>query len=119
MGDTHDMERRRARRLDKAFPVFLSGNRGVCFGIARNISEGGMFVETDDADPLGSRVLVTFAWPGGGAELSCEAEVRFTTVERYGEGMGERAMQGMGLKFLRFLPRDEYEAPPADPSALH
>jgi len=39
-------DRRGTARLDKVFPVWLEGLRGGCFGVARNISEGGMFIET-------------------------------------------------------------------------
>lgn len=116
----HEADRRHARRLDKAFPVFVSGNRGVRFGIARNISEGGMFVETDEPEPLGSRILVTFAWPGSNAEMSVEAEVRYLSVLNYG-GEGDtprRVVQGIGVQFLRFVPKDDYEVP-ADPAAMH
>ena len=47
------------QRLDKVFPVYLEGEQGGGFGVARNISEGGLFVETSDTYPLSSAVRVT------------------------------------------------------------
>ncbi|RMG11658.1 MAG: pilus assembly protein PilZ [Deltaproteobacteria bacterium] len=113
-------ERRKARRLDKVFPVFVSGDGGIAFGIARNISEGGLYVETHAPEPLGAKVRVTFAFPGSNAEISAEAEVRYTSTLNYGERDGRvRAVRGMGLKFLRFFPREQNEVLQGDPEALH
>src|SRR5258708_6207670 len=77
-GEARATDRRpQAGRLDKAFPVFLEGERGVAAGIGRNISDSGMFVETREPFPLGSRVRVTFTSPSGGAEMVLEGEVRY------------------------------------------
>ena len=112
-------DRRRTPRLDKAFPVFVSGDRGVGFGVARNISTGGMFVETLESEPIGTHLRVTFAWPGSSAEMSVEAEVRYASVRSWESGEIHRAIHGMGLAFLRFLPRDDDERLPKDPAAYH
>src|SRR5438128_542504 len=64
-------------KFDKAFPVFLEGDRGMAGGIGRNITDSGMFVETREPFPLGSRVKVTFFSPQGGAEMTLEGEVRY------------------------------------------
>ena len=50
-------------RMDKAFPVFLEGDRGVASGVGRNITDTGMFVETREPFPLGTRVKITFCSP--------------------------------------------------------
>ncbi len=98
------VERRAAPRLDKVFPVFLDGQRGVARGVARNISEGGMFVETAEPEPLGSHVRVTF--PANGGELTAVAEVRYVChlVARVREGERWSAVRGMGMRFLYFDP---------------
>ena len=49
----------------------------VAAGVGRNISDSGMFVETREPFPLGSRVKVTFTSPSGGAEMTLEGEVRY------------------------------------------
>jgi len=90
-----------AGRLDKAFAVFLEGERGVAAGIGRNISDTGMFVETREPFPLGSRVKVTFTSPAGGAEMVLEGEVRYQCFINFTRSDAVRAgMRGIGLKFV-------------------
>jgi hypothetical protein len=98
----------RGGRFDKAFPVWLEGDRGVASGIARNVTETGMFVETREPFPLSSRVRVTFVSPArAGTEMTLEAEVRyqcFINFAKPGEGRG--GMRGIGLKFTSPLKGD-------------
>jgi hypothetical protein len=97
------MERREAPRLDKAFRVFLEGDRGTGLGIARNISEGGMFIETRAPQPIGSQVRVTF--PADAGEMTAIAEVRYVCHLVGGSPVPERgpsALRGMGVRFLYF-----------------
>jgi PilZ domain len=98
----HEPDRRPpAGRLDKAFPVFLEGDRGVAAGIGRNISDSGMFVETREPFPLGTRVRVTFTSPTGGAEMVLEGEVRYQCFINFTRADAVRAgMRGIGLKFV-------------------
>jgi hypothetical protein len=104
-------ERRTAPRLDKVFPVFIEGERGAALGVARNISHGGVFVETRNPEPLGSQVRVTF--PSRSGEMTAVAEVRFVChlLGRSG-GAAPRpaAERGMGLRFMYFEP--DGAAPP-------
>ena len=92
----------REGRFDKAFPVWMDGERGVCSGVGRNITDTGLFVETREPLPLGTRVRVTFTAPGGGAtEMTLEAEVRYQCFINFGKGEGARAgLRGVGLKFV-------------------
>jgi hypothetical protein len=106
------VERRQAPRLDKVFRVYLEGERGMGLGIARNISEGGMFVETRAPQPIGSQVRITF--PADGGEMTAVAEVRYvchllgrTPVAQ----RGPLALRGMGVRFLYF---EADEVAPAD-----
>ncbi len=104
-------ERRSEPRLDKVFPVWIEGDRGGAFGVARNISEGGMFVETPEPQPLGSQVRVSFPSPGG--EMTAVAEVRYLChlLGRLSDGApGHAAVRGMGVRFLYF--EMEGAAPP-------
>jgi hypothetical protein len=105
-------ERRATPRLDKAFRVYLEGDRGHGLGIARNISQGGMFVETRVPHPIGSQVRVTF--PSDAGEMSAVGEVRYVChlqgrCERGGQPV---ALRGMGVRFIYF------EAGEAEGSAL-
>lgn len=104
-GGPQGAERRVEPRLDKVFPVYLEGERGGGLGVARNISPGGMFVETRAPQPLGTQVRITF--PSDGGEITAVAEVRYVChllgrsphLER-----GPLALRGMGVRFLYFEP---------------
>ena len=88
-------------KFDKAFPVFLEGDRGMAGGIGRNITDSGMFVETREPFPLGSRVKVTFFSSQGGTELTLEGEVRYQCYINFARTDASRAgMRGIGLKFV-------------------
>ena len=88
-------------RFDKAFPVYLEGDRGVASGVGRNITDTGMFVETREPFPLGTRVKVTFSSPHGGAEMTLEGEVRYQCYINFTRPDASRAgMRGIGLKFV-------------------
>src|SRR5689334_13752285 len=96
-------ERRSAPRLDKVLPVFIEGDRGGALGVARNISEGGMFVETRNPELLGSQVRVTF--PSHAGEMTAVAEVRYVChlLGRAADGAARpAAVRGMGVRFLYF-----------------
>jgi len=107
------VERRLAPRLDKVFRVYLEGERGMGLGIARNISEGGMFVETRAPQPIGSQVRITF--PSDAGEMTCLAEVRYVCHLLGRTPASERgplALRGMGVRFLYF---EADEAATAEP----
>lgn len=88
-------------KFDKAFPVFLEGDRGVAGGVGRNITDTGMFVETREPFALGTRVKVTFSSPHGGAEMTLEGEVRYQCFINFSRPDASRAgMRGVGLKFV-------------------
>jgi len=88
-------------KLDKAFPVFLEGDRGIASGIGRNITDTGMFIETREPFPLGTRVSVTFSSPNGGAEMTLEGEVRYQCYINFARADASRSgMRGIGLKFV-------------------
>jgi hypothetical protein len=96
-------ERRSDARLDKVFRVYLEGEHGMGLGIARNISEGGMFVETRAPQPIGSQVRITF--PAEAAEMSAVAEVRYVCHLLGRTPVSDRgplALRGMGVRFLYF-----------------
>jgi PilZ domain len=104
---TSSPERRSSARLDKVFAVWLEGERGEVHGIARNISPGGLFVETPETQPIGSEVRVNFtSFSGGG--LVAVGEVRYVChlVGRRAPGSEGPdvpvGVQGMGIRFLRF-----------------
>jgi hypothetical protein len=106
------VERRQSARLDKIFRVYVEGERGMGLGVARNISEGGMFVETRVPHPIGSQVRISF--PSDSGEMTAVAEVRYV-CHLLGRTPGLQreplALRGMGVRFLYFEPD---EAVPAE-----
>jgi hypothetical protein len=100
-------DRRTGSRLDKVFPVWLEGLHGCGMGIARNISEGGMFVETATPHPIGSQVQVSF--PSDAGDMVAVGEVRYV-CHLVGRKAGQdvhAAVHGMGVRFLYFEARGE------------
>ena len=100
-------DRRTGSRLDKVFPVWLEGVHGCGMGIARNISEGGMFVETATPHPIGSQVQVSF--PSDAGDMVAVGEVRYV-CHLVGRKAGQdvhAAVHGMGIRFLYFEARGE------------
>src|SRR5687767_3136275 len=97
-------EQRASIRFNHVFPVFLSGEDfGEIEAVARNISEGGMLIETPSLPPLGSEVCVRFRMPDSDASLVARAEVKNHYVFNYHEGGGLRWARGVGVRFLEFL----------------
>jgi Tfp pilus assembly protein PilZ len=88
-------ERRSVRRLRLAFPVLIEGPYGIRRCIARDVSAGGLFVETNDTYAPGSAVRVTFALPDGSWEMSARCEVRHVVRLEAEDG----ALHGVGLSF--------------------
>jgi hypothetical protein len=106
------LERRQATRIDKVFRVLLSTEEtGDQWFVARNISATGMFVEMPEPLPLRSKVLVRFQlahtggpWPQLDAAICAMARVQNHYYLQYSDAGGRRALSGVGLRFLRFLP---------------
>jgi len=83
------VEQRRSHRarLDAVVQVTRKGGDEVASGEARDVSVGGIFVETASPFPFGTEVVVHVRLPGYKDELAMPAVVRWT---------GE---DGMGLQF--------------------
>jgi len=97
------MDKRRTLRFDKVFAVSISSPTfGEVAGIARNISEGGMFVELPDPLPLGSPIRVHFTLPDADDEIVAHAEVKGHYFMNFVDGDEPRSMTGMGVRFIGF-----------------
>jgi hypothetical protein len=100
-------ERRRSLRFDKVFTVHLGTSEGLARGVGRNISAHGMFVETREPMPLGSKVSVTFSGQDG-AEVTCFCEVRYQVALSYGKKDGNEGFsRGVGLRILAYEIRED------------
>jgi len=102
------VERRRSTRFDKVFPVYLVSQDGIGRGIARNISDGGMYIETTAPLPLGGFVSVRFVDDRFGVEITAASEVRHHLMLEYAAAEGRvGALRGMGVRFLYFAAEEE------------
>jgi hypothetical protein len=91
-------------RFDKVFRVILAGEGfGELEAVARNISSGGMLIETPSLPMLGSVITVRFQVPGNDATMLAQAEVKNHYVLNYNENGALRWARGIGVKFLDFL----------------
>jgi uncharacterized protein (TIGR02266 family) len=85
-------ERRRSpERREVKMEVALVTESGLFAAFSRNISRGGIFVETDWACTVGERLTLQFQLTGQEIRFSVEAEVRWV---RRG------ALAGVGLLFI-------------------
>ena len=66
-------------------------------GIGKDISLGGMFIETDLPGPLGEQIVVHLVLPGSAHEMALPAVVRWTGKD------------GMGVQFGLLGARETYE----------
>lgn len=93
--------KRRSLRLDCSFPVELVH---PLFGrlqlVARNLSAGGIFLETCEPLPLGMNVEVHFGEESH--RIIAQAEVRNHYFLNFADQTGPRALAGMGLRFVDF-----------------
>lgn len=90
-------------RFDKVFPVRVES---ILFGelpcIARNVSAGGIFLETREPLPLGARVRVCFPVPDGSGEVVAVGEVKNHYFMNYMQGGAARSVSGMAVRFTGF-----------------
>ena len=90
---TKGSERRRSERVDLVVRVDYKTVDELFSEFARNINEGGMFVETEAPPDLGSPVALQFRIPG--SEEPIQVMGRVTRV-----ALGERAEPpGIGIEF--------------------
>ncbi len=96
-------EQRQHLRFDKAFPVRVES---ILFGdmpcVARNVSAGGIFLETREPLPLGARVRVCFPIPFGDGEVVALGEVKNHYFINYSQHGENKAISGMAVRFSSF-----------------
>ncbi len=97
-------DQRAAMRFEKVIPVAVeSEDYGELGAVARNISTGGMLIETPSPMPLGSEVRVHFQIPDSQASVVVRAEVKNHYAFNYCDDGEPRHARGMGVRFLEFV----------------
>jgi type IV pilus assembly protein PilZ len=87
------LERRRAERADLVVRVDYQTVDEFFSEFARNINEGGLFVESESPQPLGTRVDLHFQLPGSAEPVQVSGSVVRTTPGTPDEP------SGMGIAF--------------------
>lgn len=84
------------------FHVLVEHGEEIRRHLGRNISDTGIFIESDPPYPLGTKVRIVFIYPGTEVELTAIGEVRHQS-ERPTLGIdGIETVIGCGIVFLRF-----------------
>lgn len=100
---TPPRDQRQHLRFDKTFPVRVES---ILFGqiacIARNVSAGGIFLETRDPLPLGAQVRVSFLNSDESAEIVAVGEVKNHYFMNYVDRGVTRSVGGMAVRFTAF-----------------
>ena len=96
------VERRSEPRQPQELQVRLDGPKGRARLIARDISSGGLFVETPTSYPLGQILECRLEVPEAGRKLRLDitAEVRHQSNSYHTED-GRGPFRGLGLRFIR------------------
>ncbi|MCG5056416.1 MAG: PilZ domain-containing protein [Myxococcales bacterium] len=103
-----DEEKREHLRFDKVFPVRVES---LLFGefrcVARNVSAGGIFIETRDHLPLGAQLRVCFLTPDESGEIVAIGEVKNHYFINFAQAGESRSVSGMAVRFLSFEEESE------------
>ena len=91
-------------RFDMLFPCAMASELyGETQVVVRNVSAGGMLVQTADILPLGAVVTVHFRMADCDDEIAARAEVKHHLCLNFAApGAEPRAARAMGLRFLDF-----------------
>ncbi len=92
MNPTPATERRRHQRFELHLPVTVVGDHGRA--ALRDISEGGLFIETSEPLPLGDALPLRLVHPESGDELAVRCQVVRHVHDQHG------ALLGLGLRFV-------------------
>lgn len=97
-------ERRHTLRFETFCLVEIqSPERGASVCVARNVSEGGIFLQTDDPLPLGTPIRVCFSSTDqGGSRISALGEVKNHYFLQYNVNRSPCTLNGMGVRFIKF-----------------
>ena len=90
---TEEIERRSSPRADFVVQVDYQTIDALFSEFARNINEGGLFVETDAPQPVGTHVELEFKLPGADRPIEVTGRVVRT------EESDSSETKGMGIEF--------------------
>src|SRR6266404_5182410 len=96
-------EKRQHLRFDKMFSVRIESLLfGDTYGVARNVSAGGIFLELRDPLPLGATVRICFPVPDGTGDVVATGEVKNHYYINFTQNGERKAVSGMAVRFTSF-----------------
>ena len=95
-----DRQLRQHRRVDLHVEITLESDSNFYAGVANNVSEGGVFVATFAAPPVGAKVTLSLGLPGT-RRFSIPGRVRWVRDDEVCRG----SVPGCGIQWLE-LPAD-------------
>ena len=112
VSETLGSDRRSWYRFRTICPVRVeSARQGIVYCIARNVAEGGIFLETREPFPIGTAVAVTFEAPNGATPVVARGCVKHHYFIRYSQHAQLKSMTGMGVRFESFEAVEQEEWP--------
>jgi uncharacterized protein (TIGR02266 family) len=91
--------RRSDRRYERRVPIDFS-HEGTSYGAhTRNISLGGVFIDTEQTLPFGARVTLKFKVPTQSEVIEVDGQVRWLEMD-------EGRLRGLGVRFEGLRARD-------------
>jgi type IV pilus assembly protein PilZ len=96
-------DRRSYERIDVTWSVDCETEDTFLYASIANISRMGIFVQTTEPLPVGTRITLRFAPPGDGGSFVLQGTVQW--VNGLGP-RGESPNPGMGIQFLDLSPAD-------------
>lgn len=94
------MEHRRAdRRYERRVAIDVTHDTASFSGLTRNISLGGVFIDTDRALPFGAKVTLKFRIPTQSEPVEVDGQVRWVEMD-------EGQVRGIGVRFEGLRARD-------------
>jgi hypothetical protein len=101
--DPSAADKRQHLRFDKMFSVRIESLLfGDTYGVARNVSAGGIFLELRDPLPLGATVRVCFPVPDGTGDVVATGEVKNHYYINFTQNGESKAVSGMAVRFTSF-----------------
>jgi uncharacterized protein (TIGR02266 family) len=86
-------ERRSRRRVGVEADIGFQSDTNFYTGFSGDLSDGGIFVATDDVLPVGTELTVSFVLPPGARQITAEGRVSWTRAAT------DESPSGMGVAF--------------------
>ncbi len=96
-------DRRGSLRMETIFTVEVeSAVHGFTQCVARNISRGGIMLETHRLLPLGTEIEIHFTPPGALGGITARAQVKNHYYLHFAEEGARKRLYGVGARFCSF-----------------